>query len=50
MEWLEFCQKMKRIIPERSRLLDTRYESEGIVYKIGDSEYEYTIAQYLELK
>lgn len=50
MEWLEFCQKMKRIIPERSRLLDTRYESERIVYKIGDSEYEYTIAQYLELK
>ena len=50
MEWLEFCQKIKRIIPERSRLLDIRYENERIVYKIGDAEYEYTSTQYLALK
>lgn len=50
MDWLEFCQKIKRIIPERSRLLDIHYENERIAYKIGDNEYEYTNTQYLELK
>lgn len=50
MEWIEFCQKVKNIIPERSRLLDIRYESERIVYRVGEEQFEYTINEYLELK
>ena len=43
MEWIEFCQKIKKIIPDHGRLLDINYENDKITYKIGEDKFEYTL-------
>lgn len=50
MEWIEFCQKIKKIIPDHGRLVDINCENDKITYKIGEDKFEYTLEEYLKLK